>query len=39
MFDSISPQIATLVTFLASDDAAMVTGSIFRMDGGWSITA
>ena len=26
-------------TFLASDDAAMVTSSVYRMDGGWSIKA
>lgn len=32
-------QIAKVVTFLASDDAAMVTGSIYLMDGGWSIKA
>ena len=31
-------QIAKVVTFLASDDAAMVTGSIYLMDGGASVT-
>lgn len=32
-------QVAKLVMFLASDDAAMVTGSVYLMDGGWSIKA
>lgn len=32
-------QVAELVAFLASDDAAMVTGSVYLMDGGWSIKA
>ena len=32
-------QVAKLVTFLASNDAAMVTGSVYLMDGGWSVKA
>lgn len=32
-------QIAKVVTFLASDDAAMVTGSTYGMDGGWAMVA
>ncbi|HAM26472.1 MAG TPA: 3-hydroxybutyrate dehydrogenase [Microbacteriaceae bacterium] len=29
-------EVASLITWLASDDAAMVTGSSYTMDGGWS---
>lgn len=30
-------EIAGLVTWLASDQAAMVTGSSYAMDGGWTV--
>ena len=29
-------EVASLVAWLASDDAAMVTGASYTMDGGWS---
>lgn len=32
-------QIAKMVVFLASNDSAMVTGSTYTMDGGWTIKA
>ncbi|CAM9403774.1 unnamed protein product [Ectocarpus fasciculatus] len=32
-------EIAKVVTFLASEDATMVTGSTYTMDGGWSMKA
>jgi NAD(P)-dependent dehydrogenase (short-subunit alcohol dehydrogenase family) len=31
--------VAGLITYLASDAAAYVTGSAFRVDGGWSVTS
>eukprot|EP00903_Cladosiphon_okamuranus_P015721 g14511.t1 len=34
-----SEEIAKVVIFLASEDAAMVTGSTYAMDGGWAIKA
>ncbi|MBJ2121646.1 3-hydroxybutyrate dehydrogenase [Arthrobacter sp. MSA 4-2] len=30
------PEVASLVAWLASDDAGMVTGASYTMDGGWS---
>jgi len=30
-------EIAALVTYLAGDDAAFVTGQAFIIDGGWTI--
>lgn len=30
-------QVAKLVVFLASDDAAMITGSVYTIDGGFSV--
>ncbi|EMQ97728.1 3-hydroxybutyrate dehydrogenase [Paeniglutamicibacter gangotriensis Lz1y] len=30
-------EVASLVTFLASEQAAMVTGASYVLDGGWSI--
>lgn len=32
-------QVAKLVVFLASDDAAMVTGSVYPIDAGYGIKA
>ncbi|CBJ26531.1 oxidoreductase, short chain dehydrogenase/reductase family protein [Ectocarpus siliculosus] len=32
-------QIAKVVLFLASEDATMVTGSTYTMDGGWAMKA
>ncbi|CAN0386858.1 unnamed protein product [Ectocarpus fasciculatus] len=32
-------EIAKVVTFLASEDATMVTGSTYTMDGGWAMKA
>jgi len=35
-----SPEdVANMIAFLASEDAAYVTGSAFRVDGGWSVTS
>eukprot|EP00903_Cladosiphon_okamuranus_P015715 g14507.t1 len=34
-----SEEIAKVVIFLASEDAAMVTGSTYAVDGGWAIKA
>lgn len=31
-----SEQVAALATFLASDDAASITGTVIAMDGGWT---
>lgn len=31
--------IANMIAFLASDEAGYVTGSAFRVDGGWSVTS
>lgn len=35
----VTSQVAKVVTFLASGDAAMVTGSSYVVDGGFSIKA
>lgn len=32
-------QVAKTVLFLASDDALATTGSIYNVDGGWSVKA
>jgi len=31
--------IANMITYLASDEAKYITGSAFRVDGGWSVTS
>lgn len=38
-FYCFSLQIAKVVIFLASGDAAMVTGSSYAIDGGWALKA
>lgn len=35
----LTSQIAKVVIFLASGDAAMVTGSTYVVDGGWALKA
>lgn len=32
-------KVVNVVMFLASDDAGMVTGSVYGVDGGWGIRA
>lgn len=35
----LTSQVSKVVVFLASGDAAMVTGSSYAVDGGWAVKA